>query len=68
MKRMTLRQLLAGSLAAALCLLTGCTGTPDNREDPLSGYTVDGLLPFDTRDPLAAATATHGSARRHAGR
>ena len=55
---MTLRQLLAGSLAAALCLLTGCTGTPDNREDPLSGYTVDGLLPFDTRDPLAAATAT----------
>ncbi len=54
-----LKKLLAGGMAAALCFLSGCTGTaPDNREDPLAGHNVDALLPFKTRVPEAAATAT----------
>lgn len=54
-----LKKLLAGGMAAALCFLSGCSGTaPDNREDPLAGHNVDALLPFKTRVPEAAATAT----------
>ena len=53
------RKILAGGMVAALCLLSGCSGTaPDNREDPLAGHNVDALLPFKTRVPEAAATAT----------
>lgn len=58
MKKDLWKKLLAGSLAAGLCLLSGCTGNPDSREDPLSGHNVDALLPFGTRAPDAAATAT----------
>jgi len=54
-----LKKLIAGGMVAALCLLSGCSGTaPDNREDPLAGHNVDALLPFKTREPDAMATAT----------
>ena len=54
-----LKKLLAGGMVAALCFLSGCSGTaPDNREDPLAGHNVDALLPFKTREPDAMATAT----------
>ena len=42
-----LKKFLAGGMVAALCFLSGCSGTaPDNREDPLAGHNVDALLPF----------------------
>jgi len=53
-----LKKLLAAALAASLCLLTACVGAPDNREDPLAGHNANALLPFHTRVPDAAVTAT----------
>jgi len=53
-----LKRILAGTLTLAVCVLSGCSGNPDNKEDPLSGHNVSALLPFKTRVPDAAATAT----------
>ena len=54
-----LKKFMAGGMVAALCFLSGCSGTaPDNREDPLAGHNVDALLPFKTREPDAMTTAT----------
>ena len=51
------KKIIAGGLVAALCFLSGCSGTaPDHREDPLAGHNVDALLPFPTR--LSGAEAT----------
>ena len=53
-----LKRILAGTLTLAVCVLSGCSGNLDNKEDPLSGHNVSALLPFGTRVPDAAATAT----------
>lgn len=59
MKHTYLQKILAGALAFAVCALSGCSGNPDNKEDPLSGHNVDSLLPFGgTRVPEAVETAT----------
>ncbi len=50
------KKLIAGSMAVAVCLLSGCVSAPDNREDPLAGYNVNALLPFPTRRPEPSAT------------
>ncbi len=52
-----MKKLFAGTLAAAMCLLSGCSGNIDNREDPLAGHSVDALLPFPTRQ-VETSTAT----------
>ena len=51
---------LIGLLLLALCVVlsaAGCAPSIDNKEDPLAGYTVDSILPFDTNPPVVA-TAT----------
>ena len=52
-----MKKLIAGGVAAAVLMLSGCTGVPDNREDPLAGYDVNVLIPFPTRQNTAATTA-----------
>ena len=47
----TAKQILCGLIACAMLALTGCGSTVDNRDDPLSGYSVNSLLPFGTRNP-----------------
>ena len=46
MKKFTLLLLLVVCFPLAL---TGCGSTVDDRDDPLSGYSVGSLLPFGTR-------------------
>ncbi|MBQ4086386.1 MAG: peptidoglycan-binding protein [Clostridia bacterium] len=49
--------LLIAVLLCAAVILTGCGSTPDQVEDPLSGFDVDASIPFPTRAPIAP-TAT----------
>lgn len=43
-------------LVVGVCLLSGCAPSVDNKNDPLSDYTVDSLLPFDTNQVTATDT------------
>ncbi len=43
-------------LVVGVCLLSGCAPSVDNKNDPLSDYTVDSLLPFDTNQIAATDT------------
>ena len=50
----TIKALSCGLLAIAMAALAGCGSTVDSRDDPLSGYSVNALLPFPSRDPSLA--------------
>ncbi len=42
-----------GTLSAML-VLAGCSSAPDKKEDPLSQFGVDSMVPFATKDPSLA--------------
>ena len=46
------------ALILGICLMSGCAPSVDNKEDPLSNYTVDSLLPFDTSQVTSTQTPT----------
>ncbi len=62
--KFTIKKLMAGTLTLGLLALSGCSATPDSKEDPLSQFGVDAQLPFATKEvtetptPLPTASAT----------
>ena len=52
------KRIMCGLIACSMLALTGCGSTVDNRDDPLSGYSVGSLLPFGTRNPELADSPT----------
>ncbi|MDO4739348.1 MAG: peptidoglycan-binding protein [Eubacteriales bacterium] len=54
----TYKWILLICLALGALLLVGCGSTPDQVNDPLSGFDVDANVPFPTRAPAAVTTPT----------
>ncbi len=50
------KMLLAAFLVLIMTATSGCGRTIDTKNDPLSDYSVDSVLPFPSRDPELAAS------------